>query len=74
MKKEPSPRNPRCNICGELTTRLDYLDAYACRDCDIWHSRPCTDKDGVCDYCDELRKTERPSYVPKYEWDNPWNT
>ena len=70
-------RSRHCGGCNrESIVRIDALDAYACRGCDRWHSKPCSSSKGECSYCDELRKYERPSDVPKEWniWDDPWNT
>jgi hypothetical protein len=64
-------RNRTCPSCRGPIVRLDAYDAYACRKCDHWFSKPCTDERGVCSYCDELRKLKKPSDAPPEVWDDP---
>lgn len=63
-----------CCRCKVQTVRLDFVDAYACRGCDVWFSEPCSSKPGKCFYCDKLRDYSRPSEVPAAEWSNKWNS
>lgn len=64
------PKN--CPTCRMRIVRLDAYDAYACRRCDRWFSKPCPDK--RCDYCTALAKLPRPSDAPAAVWDDKWNT
>jgi len=66
-KKGPRRRYKPCARCGGDTIRIDKWDAYACRRCNIWCEKGCTDP--RCEFC-----AKRPESPRNVNWDDPYNT
>jgi hypothetical protein len=48
-----------CPTCGQPTTRIERVDAYACLACDVWLEDPCNDP--TCEFC--AKRPGRPSDI-----------
>lgn len=68
MSNQPDKNtHARCKDCGEFIIRLDKQDAYACKTCNKWLSKICSDRN--CEFC-IIRKHE-PTNV---NWDDKNNS
>lgn len=66
-------KHKHCDYCRQRLLYVAYYDAYCCRQCDVWHTKPCSLQEGKCQFCDELRKVPRPSDAPDWVWEDPCN-
>lgn len=55
-----------CKQCGNPIIRLDKHDAYACRTCNVWIEKHCSDSD--CKECNS-----RPKTPVDCDWEDPNN-